>query len=113
MSTKYKNKKVVYDGIKFDSKKEAARYSELKMFEEIGAISDLKLQQEFTLIPSQSVNGKVVERAVKYKADFTYIARDTGELVVEDVKSEYTKTKDYIIKRKLMLKVHGIKISEV
>lgn len=111
MKPKYKNTKVIYDGIKFDSKKEAARYSELKMFEEIGAISDLKLQQEFTLIPSQSINGKVVERAVKYKADFTYIARDTGEFVVEDTKG--MKTKDYIIKRKLMLKVHGVRIREV
>lgn len=113
MKPKYKNTKVIYDGIKFDSKKEAARYSELKMFEEIGAISDLKIQQEFTLIPAQKIDGKVVERPVKYKADFTYIARDTGELVVEDVKSEYTKTKDYIIKRKLMLKVHGIRVREV
>ena len=111
LSTKYKNKRVVYDGIKFDSKKEAARYSELKMFEEIGAISDLKLQQEFVLIPAQKIDGKVVERAVKYKADFTYIARDTGEFVVEDSKG--FRTPEFVIKRKLMLKVHGIKVREV
>ena len=112
---KYKNTKVVVDGIKFDSKKEAARYTELKMFEEIGAIKDLELQKEFTLIPAQKdlETNKVVERAVKYKADFCYIARDTGEYVVEDVKSEFTKTKEYILKRKMMLYFHGIRIQEI
>lgn len=110
---KYKNTKVVVDGIKFDSKKEAARYTELKMFEEIGAISNLELQKEFTLIPNQKIGGKVAERAIKYKADFCYTANDTGEYVVEDVKSEFTKTKEYILKRKMMLYFHGIRIQEI
>lgn len=112
--TKYKNQKVMLDGIKFDSKKERNRYSELKMLEQIGAISNLKLQEEFVLIPTQRENGKkgkVIERAVKYKADFTYIDTETDKLVVEDTKG--VKTPEYIIKRKLMLWVHGIRITEV
>ena len=63
----------------------------------------MKLQEEFTLIEKQEG-----ERAVKYKADFTY--REGGELVVEDKKG--LKTPVYVIKRKLMLFVHGIKIKE-
>lgn len=108
---KFYNKKVVYDGILFDSKRERDRYTELKMLEKIGAISGLELQKSFTLIPSQYINGKVVERAVKYKADFCYTERDSSEYVVEDTKG--VKTKDYIIKRKLMLSVYGIRIREI
>ncbi len=107
-TSKYKNKKVVVDGITFDSKKEATRYHQLKLFERAGLISDLKLQKEFELIPSQRINGKVVERACKYKADFVYV--EDGEMVVEDTKG--VRTADYVIKRKLMLYVHGIRIRE-
>lgn len=106
---KYRNKKVIHDGIKFDSKKEAIRYSQLKMFEKAGLISNLQLQKEFVLIPAQKIDGKVVERACKYKADFVYI--EDGKMVVEDTKG--FKTPEYIIKRKLMLFVHGIQIKEI
>ena len=61
------------------------------------------------LLPVQRVDGKVVERACSYIADFVYMER--GEKVVEDVKG--VKTKDYIIKRKLMLFIHGIKVREI
>lgn len=100
---KYHNKKVVVDGITFDSKKEAGRYRELKMLERAGAISDLRLQVPFELIPKQ--NG---ERACLYKADFVYIK--DGKMVVEDTKG--IKTDVYKIKRKLMLYRYGIKITE-
>lgn len=110
---KYRNKKVKFDGLIFDSKKEARRYQELKLLEELGEISNLETQVDFTLIPSQYqiINGKkkCVERPCKYKADFVYI--EEGRTIVEDTKG--FRTKDYIIKRKLMLKEYGIQIKEI
>ena len=97
----------------FDSHKEARRYQELRLMERAGLIRNLRMQFPFVLIPEQKdENGKLLERAVTYKADFMYLTRD-GKIVVEDVKSEATRTREYIIKRKLMLKVHGIRIKEV
>ena len=108
---KYGNQKTIIDGITFDSKKEALRYAELKLLARAGAISALELQKEFELIPTQRIGKKVVERAVIYKADFYYYDRKTGKYVVEDTKG--VRTKEYIIKRKLMLYVYGIKIIEI
>lgn len=122
---KFGNKKASVDGVFFDSKKEARRYAELKMLQKAGVISDLKCQEVFELIPAQyesvvryGKNGKrladgekCVEKSCVYKADFTYIERESGRLVVEDTKG--FRTKDYIIKRKLMLWVHGIKVMEI
>lgn len=107
---KYGNKKTVLDGMEFDSKKEARRYAELKMMEKAGMISDLECQKTFELIPKQrDENGKAV-RNCEYIADFVYIDTKTGQRIVEDVKG--MKTKDYIIKKKLMLKVYGITVKE-
>lgn len=106
---KYGNKKVVRDGIEFDSIKECQRYCELKLMQRAGLISDLQTQVSFELIPSQRIDGKVVERAVNYIADFVY--QQDGQKVVEDTKG--FKTKDYILKRKLMLWVHNLRIREV
>lgn len=122
---KYGNKKVIYDGIKFDSKKEARRYSELKLMEKAGVIDHLELQKSFVLIPAQyeyfprfGKNGKMlkagkkcVEQSCKYKADFYYHDKENKCWVVEDTKG--MRTKDYIIKRKLMLHLYGVKIKEV
>ena len=108
--SKYRAKKTEVEGIVFDSKKEAARYQELKLFERAGVISDLQRQVKFVLIPVQRINGKVVERECSYVADFVYLD-EAGKKVVEDTKG--VETKDYIIKRKLMLYVHGIRIKEV
>ena len=110
--SKYRNRKVTVDGIMFDSEKEARRYGELKLLQKTGYISDLQLQVPFTLIPSQSKDGKVIERKMSYKADFVYKDKD-GKQIVEDVKSEATKTEVYRCKKKLMLYVHGIEIREV
>lgn len=112
---KYGNKKIDVDGILFDSKKEAGRYCELKLMERAGIISDLQLQKEYELIPTQRIDGKVVERACKYKADFAY-TKD-GQQVVEDVKG-YRDPKSagyakFVIKRKLMLHKFGIRIVEI
>lgn len=106
---KYRSKKTVVDGITFDSKKEANRYLELKMLEESGAIQDLQRQVKYVLIPSQRINGKVVERECSYKADFVY--KENGKTIVEDTKG--FRTTDYRIKRKMMLYVHGIHIKEI
>ena len=106
--SKYRAKKTEVDGIVFHSKKEANRWQDLKLLERAGEISSLERQVKFTLIPSQRIGGRVVERPVKYSADFVYV--QDGKTVTEDCKG--VKTPDYIIKRKLMLYVHGIKILE-
>ena len=99
----------------YDSKKEKYRADELKLLQKAGHISSLKEQVRFELIPSQYtiINGKkkCIEQSCFYIADFTYI--ENGFLIVEDVKSPITRSNPvYIIKRKLMLHVHGIKIRE-
>ena len=109
--TKYNNKKITVDGQIFDSKKEASRYEELRLLEKAGEIKDLRTQVKFKLIPAQrdEATGKVVERECSYKADFVY--EEDGKTVVEDVKG--FRTKEYVIKRKLMLWRYGIRIREV
>lgn len=94
----------------FDSLAEARRWRDLSWLERGGVIKGLSRQVKYTLIPNQyDEDGKLLERSVTYIADFVY--QEDGKLVVEDVKG--VKTPDYIIKRKLMLKVYGIRIREV
>lgn len=104
-----------------DSKKEARRYQELLLMQRAGMISDLRRQVKFVLIPAQRGEptvgprggmkpGKLLEHECAYIADFVYTDAVTGAQIVEDSKG--MKTKDYIIKRKLMLYVHGIRIYE-
>ena len=108
---KYGNRKTMTsDGILHDSRKEAVRWMELNILLRAGEITDLKRQVEFVLIPEQRINGKLVERKCSYLADFVYTDK-SGKEVVEDTKG--VRTKDYIIKRKLMLYTHGIRIKEV
>lgn len=109
--SKYGNKKYQLDGKTFDSHKEARRYQELRYLLRAGLISDLRTQVTFELLPTQRRDGKVIERPVKYIADFVY--KENGETVVEDAKSEATRTPQYIIKRKLMLWEFGIRVREV
>lgn len=109
MPAKYRNKKTELDGIKFDSKREAARYSQLRLLERAGQIRDLALQPKFTLIDSQRRADGKAERPVVYIADFLYFEGDA--CIVEDAKG--VRTPDYVIKRKLMLERHGITIREV
>lgn len=124
-SNKYGSKKVEVNGIVFDSKKEAKRYQELLLLQKAGKISGLQRQVKFILIPAQYENpysltksgrGKCIERECSYIADFAYMEPllEGGEpflMVVEDTKG--FRTKDYIIKRKLMLHEHGIRIREI
>lgn len=117
---KYGNKKTTVDGITFDSIKEAKRFKELSLMQHSGMIQDLQRQVKFVLIPAQREpdkvgarggirKGKLIERECSYIADFVY--QENGKTVVEDTKG--VKTKDYIIKRKLLLWVHGLKIREI
>lgn len=118
--SKYRAKKIEYNGMTFDSKKELRRYNELKVLERVGKISHLQRQVKFVLIPTQRtedkigarggvIKGKLLEKECSYYADFVY--EENGETVVEDVKG--MRTTEYVIKRKLMLYVHNIKINEI
>ena len=110
MKQKYRNKKT--NG--YDSKKESRRAAELKLLQRAGEIFNLQEQVKFELVPSQYeiVNGKrvCVERSVSYYADFQYNDKE-GNTVIEDTKG--FRTNDYIIKRKLLLYMYGIKIKEL
>lgn len=131
---KYGNKKTrTSDGILHDSRKEALRWTQLQLLERAGEISNLKRQVEFILIPDQREpstevyqkgekkgmpkEGKLLERKCTYIADFVYTDLKTGKKVVEDVKgyrdpssAGYAK---FVLKRKLMLYIHNIKIKEI
>lgn len=104
--SKYHNEKT--DG--YASKREARRAAELRLLEQTGEISELREQVPFVLIPTQWIDGELVERACTYVADFTWKNR-RGELVVADAKG--VKTEVYRIKKKLMLMVHGHRIREI
>ena len=124
MRNKYHARKCVLNGIEFDSRKEAQRYSELLILSRMGKISSLRRQVKFILIPAQyesyerygkrgqelKPGKRLIEKECAYIADFVYVDKD-GKLVVEDATG--MKTKDYIIKRKLMLFIHGIRVKEV
>lgn len=121
------NRKASYKGMIFDSERELRRYIELELMEKAGAISDLQTQVRFELIPAQyaevltgehykrgekkgqpKTKKVCIEKSVDYVADFVYM--QNGERVVEDAKGH--RTEKYIIKRKLMLWVHGIRVKE-
>ena len=125
---KYGNRKTITsDGILHDSRKEALRWTQLLLLQRAGEITDLQRQVEFLLIPEQREpstevyqkgknkglpkEGKLIEHKVCYVADFVYTDLKSGARVVEDTKG--VKTKDYVIKRKLMLYIHHIKIKEI
>jgi len=103
---KYRNKIVVVDGLKFDSKREAARWQELKLLQSAGKIRNLVRQVEFKLAPAVSIKGRK-RPALKYIADFAY--DDGPQWVIEDVKGKVTE--GYRIKRHLMA-VMGFQILE-
>lgn len=121
---KYGNTKVVYNGIKFDSKREMQRYLVLKDAENKGLIYCLTLQPKFELVPAVretyikhlKTKDKECERtlqlAITYTADFSYYFGK--EYVVEDCKiSKTLQPKEYVLKKKMMLALKGIKIKEI
>ena len=108
--SKYGNKKVIDGANIFDSEKEYRRWCELRLMERAGVITDLQRQVKYELIPQQKdEKGKILEKACCYVADFVY--KEKGKTIVEDTKG--MRTKEYVIKRKLMLRVHGIRVREV
>lgn len=118
---KYGANKITVEGIAFDSKREARRYLDLLLLLNAGEISDLRMQVKYVLIPAQREPdiigprggrkpGKLLENELSYIADFVYLDKE-GNTIVEDTKG--FRTTDYIIKRKLMLWIHGIRIREV
>lgn len=135
--SKYHNVKVVVNGIRFDSQKESRRYLQLLDAQREGVVSDLRLQQDFTLQEAYTTpEGKRI-RAIRYQADFTYRIQwagynvptsispedleywrsvverfGHGAMVVEDVKSRATRTPQYIMKYKMMAE-RGYIIREV
>lgn len=110
---KYRNLKTerMVDGRKiiFDSQKEARRYDQLKAMLKRGDIENLRLQQDFTLVEAYTTASGERVRAMRYRADFTY--RRDGVEIVEDVKG--VKTKEYLMKKKLMMEKYGIEVREV
>lgn len=122
--SKYGSRKVTVDGVTYDSVKEYRRFKELSLLERSGTIQNLQRQVKYVLIPAQREYcneiytkgrkkgcfkpGKLLEKECSYIADFAYI--QNGEIVAEDTKG--FRTKDYIVKRKLMLWIHGIRIKE-
>ena len=122
MRSKYGNKKAKHNGMIFDSRRERNRYIILSALQRAGEISDLRMQVSFELIPAVyetvekqlKTKVKMVERCVQkathYIADFVYKDKD-GNIVVEDSKG--VKTKEYILKKKMMRAFLGIEIKEV
>lgn len=102
-SNKYHNTKVIYNGIKFDSKKERDRYITLKQLEKAGIIKELELQPKFLLLDTIHYKGKTYPKTY-YKADFKYFDNEKVKYIVEDVKSPITaKDKVYRLKIKMLL----------
>ena len=117
---KYHNKKLQVNGESFDSMKELRRWRDLKLLEKAGVITELRRQVPFELIPDQREPdrigprggrkpGRMIERKAVYIADFVYRDQD-GREVVEDCKG--MRTKDYVLKRKILLFRFGIRIFE-
>lgn len=104
---KYRNKITELDGIKFHSRKEAARYSQLKLYEKGKLIENLRLQVSFELIPKMVINGKT-ERAIKYIADFAYYDTVSKKEIVEDTKGMITDV--FKLKYRLMKQIYDIDI---
>lgn len=118
---KYRNKKVEYEGIVFDSLKEKRRYCQLQLLEKQGTISALRLQVPYELIPAiyqdeviqlktkVKTKRRCVQRATTYVADFVY--EMDGKTIVEDTKG--FRTKEYELKKKMMRAFLGIEIKEI
>ena len=106
---KYGNRVTYVDGVRFDSKREAERYTVLLVRLKTGEISRLKLQPEFTITEAYMMPDGRKVKAQRYRADFSYVLPD-GREVVEDVKTEGTKTQVFVNKQKLIYEKYGIEV---
>jgi len=107
---KFGNKKVVMNGVTFDSEGEYSHYCHLKLLERVGQIRNLKHHVSFELIPSQVICGQKV-KGTSYEADFVYEKAPDWVRVVEDYKGH--RTDGYILKRKMMKFILGIDVVEI
>lgn len=107
---KYGNKKTEIGGITFDSKAEAARWSQLRLLERAGRIAELRRQVTYVLVPSVKFAGaRASKPAIRFIADFEYV--EAGARIVEDVKSSVTaKLPAFQMKRHLMKHIHNIDV---
>jgi hypothetical protein len=103
MYNKFHNKITEVDRIKFRSKAEAKRYSELKMFKGCGDVKNFKMQVPYILCEAFC-------KKIRYYADFVVEWKD-GSITVEDVKG--VKTPLYKLKRMLMMEKFGINVIEL
>lgn len=120
--SKYGNKQVIVDGIRFDSQKEWMRYEELRRLQKAGEIDRLEVHKKYELMPKTVLNGHTY-KSISYYADFVYYDCTEDKLhcndpnkrwVVEDVKSPVTrKNPTYSLKKRMMAHVHGIEIKEI
>lgn len=119
--SKYHSKKVLWNGMTFDSKKELKRYQELLLLQRAGKILGLARQQRYEIVPEHREpstvgkrggvkRGAIIERARYYVADFVYVIPETGQLVVEDCKG--FRTAEYRLKKALMYDRYKIRITE-
>jgi hypothetical protein len=107
---------VYHAGHRFDSKREAARYEELRMLEAVGEIADIEIHPGFPLMVLElGTDGPpwTFHTIGMYHADFRYRNVRTGNVIVEDVKSKPTKTEAYRLRKKFIEAQHGIVIVEV
>ena len=111
--SKYRNRITYVGGVRFDSEREAERYQVLMIRLGAGEIEKLKLQPEFTITESYMLPDGRRVKAQRYRADFSYVVKNTGEYVVEDVKTEGTKTQVFINKAKLLYEKYGIVVALV
>lgn len=108
---KYHNKKVIYNGIKFDSKKEMQRYKDLELLESTDYICNLELQKKFLLQEGYTnAKGKKI-RPIYYIADFYYYDYIDNKWVVEDTKG--VRTEVYKLKKKLFEYKYNLTIDEL
>lgn len=104
---KYRNQPIVFEGQKFDSKRELARWLVLQGRERRGEIQRLERQVTYELAPSVRIEGEKRARpALRLKVDFRYI--ENGKTVVDDAKG-YADTA-FRIRQHLMKSVHGLDV---
>jgi hypothetical protein len=110
--SKYGSKKTEYNGVIYDSKKEANRATQLDWLQKDHQISGLKRQVKFSWIETHQKD--FVSDEVKFKrsyiADFVYFDHAIKKEVVEDAKGHLTA--EYKKKKKIVEKLFNIKIFE-
>ena len=113
--SKYHAKPQEVDGVRFDSRKEARRYQELRLLERAGEIADLELHPVYPIVVVEiwRVGDRPLIDCGRYTADFRYLDKSTGATVIEDVKCKATRTTAYRLRKRLVEAIYGITVTEV